>query len=86
MVFLDTDMLITKPLVNIFDQRFDVGATWRKDTDQPVNGGIIFVKGQKLEIGKIGLLLQCCMLRKAPKCCPLDAQTCIETADMSRDE
>jgi hypothetical protein len=51
-------MLIVRPLTNVFDQSFDVAATWRDDPDMPVNGGIIFVKRERLLKGKTQLLLR----------------------------
>eukprot|EP00959_Pyramimonas_sp_CCMP1952_P176331 3684676-Pyramimonas_sp.AAC.2 len=33
----------------VFDDDFDVGATWRHEPRMPVNGGILFVKKEKIE-------------------------------------
>lgn len=51
-VFLDTDMLVLRPLRNVFLRRFDVAATWREDPNQPVNGGIIFVRSSSMGKGQ----------------------------------
>jgi len=51
LVFLDTDMLITRPLDNVFFHNYDVAATWREDKEMPVNGGILFVKKENTNKG-----------------------------------
>jgi len=42
--FVDSDVLVNRPLADIFADAWDVGLTWREGIlwDAPVNGGVIF--------------------------------------------
>eukprot|EP00854_Cymbomonas_tetramitiformis_P020630 gene20630-24732_t len=52
LILLDTDMLIMKSMAKVFDSNFDIAATWRHDASMPINGGVIFLKREKLSIGQ----------------------------------
>lgn len=48
LVFLDTDMLVVKSIMHVFQTQFDMGVTWRHDVKMPINGGILFVRSDKV--------------------------------------
>jgi hypothetical protein len=41
--FLDSDMLLLRPLFPLPDTGFDIALTWRPSADMPINGGLILV-------------------------------------------
>jgi hypothetical protein len=43
MVLIDSDVLVTRPLSDVFAQDFDVGLTWREVDTMPFNGGVLFL-------------------------------------------
>eukprot|EP00959_Pyramimonas_sp_CCMP1952_P270521 5655524-Pyramimonas_sp.AAC.1 len=45
-------MLVVKSMVHVFKDSFDVAATWRQEPEMPVNGGILFVRGDRLARAK----------------------------------
>ncbi len=52
MVLIDTDTLVTGELAPLFAQDFDLGFTWRRNDDMPVNGGVIFVNTRRPEASR----------------------------------
>ena len=51
LVFLDSDMLINANLAHIFAHSFDVALTYRNERKWPINAGINFVHGDRLDRG-----------------------------------
>lgn len=48
-VLIDSDILVTRPLTEVFDLDFDVGLTWREIKTMPFNGGVIFLNNRRPE-------------------------------------
>jgi hypothetical protein len=42
-------MLVVKNLHRVFGETYDVAATWRHQKEMPVNGGILFVRSDRLQ-------------------------------------
>lgn len=51
-ILLDSDILINRPLDPIFSRDFDVALTWRKNKEQPINGGFMILNNTRPEISK----------------------------------
>jgi len=51
-VFLDSDILVNGDLGPVFADPFDVGLTYRNASDWPINVGINFVHGDRLDRGR----------------------------------
>ncbi|NTJ42916.1 hypothetical protein G6L28_09955 [Agrobacterium larrymoorei] len=48
-VFVDTDVLISGDLTDLFLDDFDIAFTWRKSDEMPLNGGVIYVNDKRPE-------------------------------------
>jgi len=54
LIFLDTDMLVVKDMSSVFSlHEFEVGATWRREEGQPINGGMVFVPAGATKAAKL---------------------------------
>ncbi|MEY3395690.1 MAG: hypothetical protein RL346_1926 [Verrucomicrobiota bacterium] len=51
-VFLDTDILLNVDPLMLFEESYDIGLTWRKNKDMPINGGVIMVSNRNPEASK----------------------------------
>lgn len=46
-VLLDSDILLNASLAPVFAADFDVGVTWRRTKEMPINGGLILLNGRR---------------------------------------
>lgn len=49
LIFLDLDILINRPVASLFDRQFDIGLTWRRKREMPINGGVILASNRRPE-------------------------------------
>jgi hypothetical protein len=47
--FIDSDILVNEPLDDLFKLDFDIGLTWRKSVDMPINGGFLVINNRRPE-------------------------------------
>jgi|CXWL01.1.fsa_nt_gi hypothetical protein len=52
LVLADSDVLINNSLDSVFQQDFDVGLTWRDNSEMPINGGIILVNNRRRDASR----------------------------------
>jgi hypothetical protein len=45
-IFLDTDILLNIDPLVLFSETYDIGLTWRENSDMPINGGIVLARNR----------------------------------------
>ncbi|URF03415.1 hypothetical protein [Cupriavidus campinensis] len=53
LVLIDSDILLNRPLTDVFERDFDVAVTWRKSHNMPINGGLMILNNRRPEVVRI---------------------------------